>query len=160
MNHLEALTADTLLQNPVAITIGDEKMMVSKPTLGTLAEASKYIALLPDLEKTDWEQSISYSFANAERCSVIGDVLAILILGRKIAAEEVTVKTGGFWKWKRTEVKTRREILAKRILDECSCEDIMEILTEVISINKLAFFLKITAFLRETNLLRKTRKSE
>lgn len=160
MNHLEALTADTFLQNPVELTIGKEKMMVSKPTFGTLVEASKYIALLPELEETNWEQAISYAFANAEKSTIIGDILAILILGRHAAAEVVVTKKRGLFGWARITIKKRREILAERILDECSCEDIMNILTGLIGLNKLAFFLKITAFLRETNLLRKTKKEE
>lgn len=160
MTNIEALTADCILQNPVTISIGNEKMKVSKPTLGTLIEASKYIGKLPELGTLNVEQAIPYAMATAEKCALVGDIIAILILGRKEAEKPVDCKFRRFFGLFRRKVRTQREVLAEKILETCSSKEIMGMYLALIDLQKIAFFLRLTTSLNETNLLRRTRNAE
>jgi hypothetical protein len=160
MTNIETLTADCILQNPVTVEVGKSKMKVSRPTLGTLIEASKYVGRLPELGTPSLEKAIPYVLAKAENCALVGDIIATLILGRKEAEKPAGGKSGRFFGLFGKKGRTQREVLAEKILNECSCEEIMLIFLALIDLQKIAFFLRLTTSLQETNLLKRTRNAE
>ena len=163
MINIEELVADAVLQNPVEVEIDGKKMMVSKPTLGTLIEASAYLNELCDVSiinvaTSSPEQIIGYCLANAINCAVYADVLATLIVGRK---NKETQREGVFARIKGMFVKKKRDYhaeVAERILKTMSCKEIADLFAKLIGLQELGFFLQLTTTLREINLLKPTRK--
>lgn len=160
MNTVESKTADTILQNSSVIRIGDNEYMTQKPTAATLIEVSKYISTLPELHVEDEKRVIYEVLAHASECEYIGDILAILILGKKnLEPIEVITKKYkfGFIPIKVKSVYHPREELAKQILLELSPEEIFEYTFSALESMKVAFFLNTIIFLRDVNLLKTTK---
>lgn len=161
MLTVESIISDTVLQNSKKKILGGKEYQIAPPTLATLIEVSKYISSLPDIpEPKDEDSTIAHAVAFACDSSFIGDVCAILLLGKKnlIGTKEV-VKTRlfGIIKQKHTVEVNRQEELAKELLENCSNEELHELISDCLSMQKIAFFLSISNSLKEANLLRKTK---
>ena len=96
MKNLEQIVADSVLIEPIEIIVDGVKMQISKPKVSTLIAASKYIGKLPNIpipKTTSDEFEIALGFAG-DCGEVLGDIVAILILGRKgMVTEKTTVET-------------------------------------------------------------------
>lgn len=160
MKPVESIIADTILQNPKKIALGGKEYEIARPTTATLIEVSKYIASLPDIpEPKDEASTIVHAFAYACDCSFIGDICAILILGKKNlkgTKEVVRSRLFGLIKKRITVEVDRQKELAQELLENCSNKELHDLISDCLGMQNVAFFLSITDSLRGANLLRKT----
>ena len=155
MINIESLVADSILNEPIEITVNGVKMRINKPTVSTLISASKYIGKLPNVPTPETKSDeIEIALGYARDCNVIGEIVAILFLGRKKMFTEK--KLFGFTYRYVDNVKP----LAAKILDEYSNKELYDLVTTMLSEQNLAFFLNITISLNRANLLRKTKTNE
>lgn len=80
MDNIETKVADTILQKPYRVQVGEETYTVAPPSIATIILASELIAQLPGL-KLDTKQVMFESLFVAKDCKVLGDIVATLILG-------------------------------------------------------------------------------
>lgn len=161
MATVESIIADTILQNPKKIVLGGKEYEVARPTTATLIEVSKYIASLPEIPEPQKQESvIIHAFAYACDCPFIGDICAILILGKKnLKGTRVVVRSRlfGLIKERRTVEVDRQKELAQELLENCSNKELHDLISDCLGMQQVAFFLSITDSLREANLLRRTK---
>ena len=154
MDTLENKTARTVLQQAVTVEIGDENYDVAPPTIATLILASAAISQLPKI-KLDNEKIASECLSIAKDCEVLGEIVAILILGAKGLKES----RRSFFGLKTIEIDKQAD-LAKKILCELSPKQLHDLFAKLLTGMDLAFFFATTASLIEINLLRATKEME
>lgn len=153
---LESKTSEAILETPKQVTIGGKVYEVAPPTMATLIEVSKYISSLPEINIENEDKIIHEALANASECEYLGDLAAILILGKKkIKPYEVKSRKYGIIPQKKT-VYPQQE-LSTEILDELSPKNIFTLILSILNDMEVGFFLQTTIFLRDVNLLRKTK---
>ena len=110
---MEEKVAQTLLEEPTAVTIGGEAYQVAPPSIFTLVRASKYISKIPTdtINETNILGSIIH---NAEEYENIAWAIAVILLGNHFT-EVVTYPKWQFWKRKKSI--TKGEILAKKLIN-------------------------------------------
>lgn len=154
---IESRTAETILQRANTIKIGDELYEVVAPSTATLILASDAISQLPDV-KLDPENMVLECLYVAKESAILGDILAILILGAKGLKKKVIKKR--FFGLIKEEVEVDyRAQLSKKILEDLTPQQVNELITTALSGMQLAFFFATITSLIEVNILRKT-KSE
>ncbi len=171
-NNIEHLVADSALNEPIELNIDGVKMQTCKPKVSTLIAVSKHIGKLPNIPmpKTTSEE-FEVVLAYAGDCEeVLGDIMAILILGRKgmitekITSEIVPKKIFGITCGKKTierkELIDNVKPLAEKILDEYSNKELYDLITSLFSEQNLAFFLNIITSLSRANLLKQKKMNE
>lgn len=164
MDTVEKQVSDTILQEPYNIDLGGKKYTIARPTSGTIIEVSKYISKLPIAPFIKGnDEVLTYILAYAKDCEMIGDIAATLILGRKnlIETKEV-VKKKWFGLIKNVEIVEidNRKRLSKELLDNCSNEELLKLISEALGMQHVAFFFSIITTLNEANILRATKKAE
>lgn len=99
----------------------------------------------------------------AKDCRILGDIVAILILGAKNLKETVVETVEVKRRFRRPRVETvEREIdrkaeLSKWLLEELDPAELRKLFSELINGFQLGDFFGFTTFLIETNLLRPTK---
>ncbi|MGL5913356.1 MAG: hypothetical protein ACRCZB_04260 [Bacteroidales bacterium] len=159
MGTVEEKTARSILQTPKEIHIGDAIYQVAPPSVATLILASEAISRLPNIQLNS-ENPIAESLYIAKDCAILGDVMAILILGAKGLTTETTMqKSKLFGLIKEEEIVTvdNKALLAKKILEDISPRELSKLLDNVLSGMEVGFFFGISTSLIEINLLRTTR---
>ena len=159
----EQKAADTILQKKVEIKIGNKTYKVAPPTVGTLIMASGEIAKVPTAQPIKGANGevdiLSHVLSIAKDCDVIGEILAILILGTKNLTEmrEITEKKyfGLIKKTKKVEIDRKAE-LAKEIVDNLSPKKLNETLGIILNTLQIGFFFATINSLAEINLLKKS----
>jgi hypothetical protein len=154
-NTIEKITCDAILQNSIEITVVGKKYFVAPPSIATLIEASKYISQLPELQVNKNGNIVMEALSVAKDCVFLGDIVAILILGKKNLATEKKLFFG-LVKYTRNNQKK----LAHEILLNLSAEELNDLLAELLNRLKVDFFFSISTFLNEVNMLKKTKMSE
>ena len=78
----EERVANTILQEPTIIKVGEKEYAVAPPSTATLILVSAAVSRLPciQLDETRLVQDV---LASAKDCAAIGDVVAVMILGAK-----------------------------------------------------------------------------
>jgi hypothetical protein len=152
--NIESKVAETVLQKPVEITIGDKTYTVAPPSIATLILVSEAVSKLPQ-QKLDTANAVSESLYIARHCSVVGEIAAILILGAKGLAGE-RKKYFGLKK----EIVDLKSELAGKILEELGPEQLNDVLGNILSKMGTAFFLGTIDFLIKVNLLKAETKAE
>lgn len=162
MNTVEKQVSDAVLQESLKITLGDKVYAVARPSAGTIIEVSKYISTLPLAPFVEGEQEVlTYVLAYAKDCEVIGDIAAILILGRKgliATRQRITKRFFGLYKKVETYEVNRQKELAKELLDNCTNEELLNLIKQTLEMQHIAFFFSIITSLNEANILRKTKE--
>lgn len=162
---IEQRVADTILQKPNEIKVGDKTYKVAPPSIATLMLVSEAVSLLPHL-KLDDKDIVRESLSVAKDCRILGDIAAILILGARHTDEKVTrVKTEeipclwGLFKRKRNRavVSDRKTELSKELLEDLSPSRLHHLITQLLSGLDLGDFFAVTTFLTEVNLMRQTK---
>lgn len=161
-NTVEKITADAVSQEPLKIIMNGNEYIVARPSAGTVIEVSKYIASLPIAPFIEKEHDIlTYVLAYAKDCEAIGDIAAILILGRKnlfATRKHVTKRFFGIYKKvEYVEVNQQKE-LAKELLDNCTNEELLSLVTQTLEMQHIAFFFRLIISLNEANILRRTKE--
>lgn len=161
-NTVEKQVSDAVLQEPTKITLGDKVYTVARPSAGTIIEVSKYISTLPIAPFIEGENEVlSYVLAYAKDCEAIGDIAAILILGRKgliATRQRVTKRFFGLYKKNETFEVNRQKELAKELLDNCTNEELLTLISQTLEMQHIAFFFSVITSLNEANILRKTKE--
>ncbi|MEG2281741.1 MAG: hypothetical protein RSB93_00770, partial [Rikenellaceae bacterium] len=92
---IENKVADTILQEPQEVEVGGVKYSVAPPTTATLIRVSELVSEMPHIKMTS--KNILYEVLNvAKDCRVIGDIIAVLILGDKNRIERKIVAKYNF----------------------------------------------------------------
>jgi hypothetical protein len=147
------LTADTILQNPARVTVCGREYHVAPPSTATLIEASKYIAGIPQVAGVDESGNVlSEVLAVAADCSYIGDIVAILMLGKKHLVSERRYLFGLV----RRKVDNVRR-LSKELLENLTPEELNGLVAEVVKTLRVDFFFGTLIFLQGINQLRTTK---
>lgn len=159
---VESRTAEAILQKPQQITICSETYQAAPPSIATLILVSEAVAEMPNI-RLDTENIVTESLYIAKDCRVLGDIIAILILGATNLCSTKIIETkhlfGLITKHKEVTVDNKAA-LAKKILEKLSPREISEMFTKLMSGMELAFFFGITTSLTEINLLRQTRNAK
>ena len=153
METIESRTANTILQQTVELEIAGKIYKAAPPSIATLILASSAISKLPQVN-LDSENIASESLYVAKDCAVLGEIIAILILGAKGLTETKT-----FFGLK-TKYIDHKSILADKILKELTPKQVSETLNKLLEGMDIAFFFATTNSLIEVNLLRKTKNTE
>lgn len=146
---IESKTASTILQKKRELIIGQRTYQVAPPTVRTLIDASALIAQLPQTSM-DPDNAMVDSLNIAKDCAVLGDILAILILGSR---KEQFFIDRVFNTAKRTSDR-----LARKLLDSLSPAELNNAIAEVLEGMEIADFFALTTFLIDINLLKATRE--
>lgn len=149
--HTEELICNSILQNPIEITVLGKTYSVAQPTTATIIFASKYISRIPKIEIDSNDNAVLSILRNAKDCEHIGYAIAILILGKK------NLVGRKFFGLKKVDNVT---ILARQLLENCSPKELQELLTKLLKMLELGFFLDTIIFLQDVNLLKKTKANE
>ena len=152
---IEKITCDAILQNPTEIEVAGKKYVVAPPTAGTLIEVSKYISQLPEIKVKQDGNIVMETLSVAKDFECMGDIIAILMLGKKNLVAEKRYLFG-LIKYKIDHQKK----LANELLLSLSAEELHELLSTLLKMLKVDFFFATSTFLQEINLLKKTKMSE
>lgn len=166
---IEEQVADTILQQPDEITIGGRTYPIGQPTPATLIMVSGLVSQLPEMD-ANADNILIEVLAKAKDCRIIGKVLAALILGAKRIKENHKIKvehTGKRWSWKhfrfvsnKPTYESEYQYLSKQVLDECTVEELRELITKRLLNMQVADFFGITTSLCVANLLKATKEVE
>lgn len=160
MATIEQKTAQAILQKTEDITVGGKTYQVSPPSTATLILASEAISQLPS-RKMNSGDVLNESLAVAKDCRMIGDIVAILILGAKKLSK--TRRRG----WRsfidkltrrnRTVDESMAE-LSRKLLEDLPPKELNELCARLLSQMQIGDFFGLTSFLQEINLLRPTKE--
>jgi len=166
MSRIETLIGEAILQDAQPVEIkGVGTLQVAHPSTATIIEVSKTIGNLPQLPtiRGKEEQALQYVLAHARDCGVIGDLAAVLILGKKGIRRRIkkplsanSWKNNCIFRFFSRKVYVR-SLLATALLEEYTPEQLEEIITTCLGLQQIGFFLNITTTLNEANLLRQTK---
>lgn len=165
MNRIETLIGEAILQDAQPLEIeGVGTLQVAHPSVATLIEASKSIGDLPVLPSIRGHEdtALAYVMAHARDCAVLGDVAAVLILGKKGINRRIkkalpakSWKNNRLFNFFRSKVSLRK-VLANVLLEDYTPKQLQNIITSCLGMQEIGFFLNITISLNEANLLRQT----
>lgn len=166
---IEQKVAETMMQVPAPVTIGDRTYDVAPPTFGTLELVSALLARVPDIgDLTDApnDKKAAAMLQLARDFGVLPEILATLILGSKHIRDTEKVverrrKAGirGFFGAKEetvTEIKAY-DRLVQEIRDNVSPYQMSELIPFLIGSLQLSDFFVLTTFLREVNAAEPTK---
>ena len=166
MNRIEELIGETILQDSKPVEIkGVGTLTVAHPSVATLIEVSKTIGRLPVMPSIRGreQEALPFTLAHARDCAIIGDVVAVLLLGKKGISRKVdncsrakSWKNNRFFRLFRKKVLLRT-VLAQALLEEYTPEQLQAIIVECLGMQQVAFFLNIITSLNDANVLRQTR---
>ena len=158
---IEQKVAETILQKPLTLKVGNDMYEVRPPSLATLILASEEISKLPDI-KINPENLIEDSLANISEYRPLADVLTVLILGAKGLKSRKSEKKSRLFGLVTSEVEVKideKANLSAKILEEWTIPQMREAFTSIVSRMGLVDFFALTVSLREVNMLRRTRET-
>lgn len=168
MKRIEELIGEAILQDTQPLEVeGVGTLQVAHPSTATLIEASKAIGKLPILPSLRGKEgkALTYALANARDCDVLGDVAAVLIIGKKCINLRIkkplspnSWKNNRFFRFFQRSVSLRK-VIADALLEDYTPEQLQNIVTSCLGMQQIGFFLNTITSLNEANLLRQT-KSE
>lgn len=160
MPGIESKVAKTILQKTEKVIIGNETMEVAPPSTATLILVSEETAKLPHI-KLDSENIAGEVLYVAKDCRVLGDIVAILILGAKNLLTTKTVEKKRLFGL----VTERQEItidnkaeLAKKLLEDITPRELHNLTVLLLKALQISDFFGLTTSLIEINLIRQTRE--
>lgn len=162
---IESKVAQTILQQPKKITIGDKTYNIAPPSVATLILVSASVSRLPHIHLDD-KKIMEETLSVAKDCHELGDIAATLILGAKHINDPVesrhTEKKRHLWglfHTKRTTVKveTRKEHLSRELLEDLTPRDLHNLIAQSLVEMQVGDFFGLTTFLTEINLMRPTK---
>lgn len=167
---LQERVAETMLEVPTTVKIGERTYDVASPTFGTLEIVSAKLAEVPDIGDMSGVSSEGRAVTmlrKAREFGILPDLLAVLILGSKhIRDKEKVVKTvrkGGLPGFFGAKEKVEEEVsiyerLKQEIRDEVSPAQMAEVVPFLIGSLQLTDFFVLTTFLREISVTEPTVK--
>lgn len=150
--NTEQKAAGAILQKPITVKIGTKQYDVPRPTLGTIIEVSGMIADYKDTEYNETPTDpVSETLRIAKEYDGLERIIAMIILGAKVARKEIKLFGRTIWRSKRLER------LAQKIKEEMTPKEITEALIAVFSTMDCAFFLITITTLHRVNHLTPTK---
>jgi len=140
------------------ITIGDQIYQVAPPSVATIIEVSELVAQMPQVE-LDPQMGVTESLMIAKKCQILGDTIAVLVLGAGSHFETRTVVRkrlfGLLLQRKNVKVDVRAE-LAKEAL-KMGPTKLNETIAKLLHGQELDAFFGLVTSLIEVNLLKATK---
>ena len=125
METIEKKVAEAIREKPIEITIGGKKKRIARPTTGTLIEVSKLISqmAIPKYKESKDSSVMRYCLAYAEKCGMIGQIAATLVVGAKNEYGRCSIER------MINRVIGRRYVdkVARRLINEISNEQLYEL---------------------------------
>lgn len=164
---IEKRVAETILQQPTEIKVGNKTYAVAPPSVATIILVSQYVAQLPAIKLSD-ERLIEDILGAAKDCTALGDIAAVLLLGAKNCKQEVERKEQVREPWFFGLLHRTREVIvkevvnsqaevAKELLETLSATELYALCMQILGTLQLADFFGLTTFLCEINLTRPTK---
>lgn len=157
---IEQQVAGTILQKTIKVNVGDMVYEAAPASTATLILVSGLASQLPTVQLSE-ENVLVETLSIAQDCRVLGDILAVLILGAKglkETREVIEPKLFGLWSKKKTVVIDKQAELADILLKELSPRSLNSLLVELLTSMEIADFFGLITSLLEVNLLRQTRE--
>lgn len=156
---VEDKAAEVLLQKPLELKVGNNVYKIAKPTLATLMEVSRYVAMLPNIEKIEQKDAVSFVLSNANKYGrVLANIAAVLIVGignkSKCRQNEKKRKIKWFWQQRKPN---KIELMSDEIMNSASCEEVCMIISGALSYQKIGFFLSTIISLGGANISERTK---
>lgn len=172
METIEQKVASAILERPIGeLEIAGKRYQIASPSVSTLILVSEVISTLPVVKNVPKEEIVSSVLHYAKDYGRLGEIAAILILGRKGLTEEVEVEQTEdrpvFFGLFHRKVTVRKKVtvdrkaeLAQIILDEIRPSVIFNIIVKRLKDMEIGDFFAITTSLSEANLLEPTAEVE
>lgn len=141
--------ADVLLEKKVRVTIGKKDYTIPPPSIATMAIASRAILQLPNVN-TGTDDIVSESLRVARDCEIVGDIIAIFLVGAKDLREG---QNSFFGFIKQRLAKKRKEALSRMIVEELRPSELHAILATIFTTMEVADFFSVIASLTRINNL-------
>lgn len=158
--EIEKKVADTILQKPYKIEIGGVTYEVAPPSIATLVIVSGLVAKLPQANLNE-KNILLETLRVAKDCSLLGDIVATLILGADNLEEERMIIQKRYWGIVRKEVKVKidnQRILSDKILKKLTPRQVNNTAIEILNRMEVGDFFGLTASLIEVNLTKPTKQ--
>lgn len=153
---IEKLVSEIIQEDFIEVKVLDKTYRVAQPTTATLIECSKYISQIPKIDIDENRNITLEALRVAKDCSFIGDVVAILILGKK--GLKTTVTKSKYFGLKKYQVeKDNQKELSKILLEELTPKELNDLGNIILSKMDIGFFLGFTISLQEVNLTKPTK---
>lgn len=148
---IETQVAETILEKPFSVTIGNKTYNAAPPSVGTLILVSEAVSRIPEAP-LNGEKIVESTLAIAADCAPIAEIAAILILGAKAIREGERKPF-----YKRLRRRSEKEQLTEELLLEHSPSELFQLISELLATMEVGDFFAVTTFLQEVNLLRPTK---
>jgi hypothetical protein len=135
------------MKKKAELKVGSKTYQIAPPTMRTLIDVSTLIAKMPK-KKMDLDNAFSDSLAIARECEVLGNILALLILGSR--KEHFLLG--------RLFNERKRNKLATHLLNNLSPAELNTAIASVLQEMEIASFFAVTASLIDINLLKATKE--
>lgn len=156
---IEKKTARTILQKPTIESIGGEDYEIKAQSLETLICVSELIAELPNIENKT-TQILAETLAVAKDCSVVTDIIAMLVLGcdNLISRKKVRKKILFGLITYNTIAEEDNFLKLKKRIKKLTPAEVYSLTIKVLKKQEIADFFALTTSLAEINILQKTKR--
>lgn len=166
LQTIESKVASAILERPIAtIEVEGAKYDIAPPTVATLILVSEIASSLPTVEPVSKDKIVYSVLRNARHYRMLGDLLAVLILGAKGLTETTTrevVKSRlfGLVKSRTEETVTidKKAELSKILLENVRPSVMFNLIIERLNEMEIGDFFGITTSLSEVNLIKPTKE--
>lgn len=163
---IESKVASAILERPIAtIEIEGAKYDIAPPSVATLILLSEIASGLPTVEPVSKDKIVYSVLRNAKKYRLLGDLLAVLILGAKGLTETTTRKVVksrlfGLIKTEKEETVTidKKAELSKILLENVRPSILFNLIVKRLNEMEIGDFFGITTSLSEVNLLKPTKE--
>ena len=165
---IEGKVAETILQMPDEVRVGDTTYTVAPPSAATIILVSEAVSRLPQV-RFDRGSVLEDTLRHARDCKALGEIGATLILGARhindtVGANEVTVRRRRLFGLlpdkvvtERVESLRRRDIIARQLMEEMTPREMATLIGTLLGKMQVSDFFELTTFLTEINLTRPTK---
>lgn len=162
---IEEKVAQTVLQMPSEITVGNKTYEIAPPSTATLILVSAAVSRLPHLHLDD-KRVVEEVLHVAKDCRVLGDIAATLIIGAKHINDLIEIRhteskrhLWGLFRTRRevVSIETRKERLSRELLEDMSPKELHNLIAGALMQMQVGDFFALTTFLTEINLIRQTK---
>ncbi|MCQ2299699.1 MAG: hypothetical protein MJZ81_06210 [Bacteroidales bacterium] len=166
---IEQKVAEAILEKPIGtLEIGGRTYPIAPPSTGTLILVSEIVSTLPVVSGIPNDKTVAAVLHYAKDYRALGDIVAVLILGRKGLTEEreieevrerriLGISVGKKVSRRKVTVDVKSE-LAQLILDEVRPSVLMDVVIRRLRNMEIGDFFGITTSLSEANILVPTRE--
>ena len=138
-NTLEQKVADTILQRKVRVKLNGKEYKVEPPTMATIIAVSAHVSRLP---KFDIHSNILDMLGRSSELEPVADVVATMICGARRSEA----------KWWQYFKKRKYNSVKKRILYDCTPQEVSRVMEQLLDTMQLKSFFALTVSLKGLNV--------